>query len=120
MDVDEYMKKHGLTGTDLDAMAEPYETGDYASGGGEVFTGSHPSRQDAVMKSARFARGESVRFTCDNHTLTGTIEVVDYRGWERKHFKNCDWSYDILVEHSPHMNGDPCLYKHIPECDVLC
>lgn len=41
------MKKHGLTDADLDAMAEPYEGGDYQSGGGEVFTGSH---LDAVGK----------------------------------------------------------------------
>ena len=47
MNVNEYMRKHGLTDADLDAMAEPYEGGDYASGGGDVFTGSH---LDAVGK----------------------------------------------------------------------
>lgn len=47
MNVSDYMKKHGLTDADLDAMASPYESGDYPSGGGEVFTGSH---LDAVGK----------------------------------------------------------------------
>lgn len=47
MNVSEYMKKHGLTDTDLDAIAAPYEEGNYPSGGGEVVTGSH---LDAVGK----------------------------------------------------------------------
>lgn len=47
MNVSEYMMKHGLADTDLDAMAAPYEAGDYPSGGGKVFTGSH---LDAVGK----------------------------------------------------------------------
>lgn len=47
MNVSEYMRKHGLTDADLDAMAAPYERGDYPSGSGEVFTGSH---LDAVGK----------------------------------------------------------------------
>lgn len=47
MNVSEYMRKHGLTDADLDTMAAPYERGDYPSGGGEVFTGSH---LDAVGK----------------------------------------------------------------------
>ena len=41
MNVSEYMRKHSLTDADIDAMAAPYESGDYSSGGGEVFTGSH-------------------------------------------------------------------------------
>lgn len=47
MNVSEYMRKHGLADADLDEMAAPYEGGDYPSGGGEVFTGSH---LDAVGK----------------------------------------------------------------------
>ena len=47
MDVSEYMKKHGLDDASLDAMAEPYERGDYESGGGEVYAGS---QIDAVGK----------------------------------------------------------------------
>ncbi len=35
------MRKHDLTDNEPDAMAAPYESGDYPSGGGEVFTGSH-------------------------------------------------------------------------------
>lgn len=41
-DVEEYMKKRGLTDEDLDKMAAPYERGDYElSEGGEVHLGSH-------------------------------------------------------------------------------
>ena len=35
------MKKHGLTDEKLDALAAPYESGDYASEDGKVYTGSH-------------------------------------------------------------------------------
>lgn len=41
MNVSEYMKKHGLTDEKLDVMAAPYESGDYASEDGKVYTGSH-------------------------------------------------------------------------------
>ncbi|MDH7889121.1 hypothetical protein [Bifidobacterium catenulatum] len=41
MKVSEYMKKHGLTDEKLDAMAAPYESGDYTSEDGKVYTGSH-------------------------------------------------------------------------------
>lgn len=46
MDVTEHMKRHGLTDADLDAMAAPYESGSYPSGGGEVLAGSHLSAVD--------------------------------------------------------------------------
>lgn len=32
MNVSEYMRKYGLTDDDLNAMAAPYESGDYPSG----------------------------------------------------------------------------------------
>lgn len=47
MNVSEYMKKHGLTDGDLDAMASPYENGEYQAEGGVVHSGSH---LDAVGK----------------------------------------------------------------------
>ena len=47
MNVSEYMKKHGLTDEALDAMAAPYESGDYAIEEGKVYDGSH---LDAVGK----------------------------------------------------------------------
>lgn len=47
MNVSEYMEKHGLTDAALDAMAAPYESGDYESETGEVHVGSH---LDAVGK----------------------------------------------------------------------
>ena len=48
MNVESYMRKHGLTDADLDAMAAPYENGDYESSAeGTVQGGSH---LDAVGK----------------------------------------------------------------------
>ena len=48
MNVEEYMKKRGLTDEVLDKMAAPYERGDYElSEGGEIHRGSH---LDAVGK----------------------------------------------------------------------
>jgi hypothetical protein len=47
VNVSEYMRKYDLTDANLDAMAAPYESGDYPSGDGEVFAGSH---LDAVGK----------------------------------------------------------------------
>ena len=47
MNVSDYMKKHGLTDENLDAMASPYESGDYPSETGTVHGGSH---LDAVGK----------------------------------------------------------------------
>ena len=38
---EELRRKLGMTGEQLDAWANEYESGDYPSGGGEVFTGSH-------------------------------------------------------------------------------
>ena len=63
MNVSEYMKKHALTADDLDAMAAPYESGDYPSGGGEVFTGSHldavGKRRVTVMKKLSRSGGSA-------------------------------------------------------------
>lgn len=41
MDVCEYMKKHSLTDEALDALAAPYESGDFPSSEGRVYVGSH-------------------------------------------------------------------------------
>ena len=47
MNVEEYMRKNGITDADLDQIAEPYERGDYQSSAGSVYSGSHI---DAVGK----------------------------------------------------------------------
>ncbi|OUP06137.1 hypothetical protein [Collinsella sp. An2] len=65
-----------------------------------------------------FSVGDVVAFETNHHELTGTVEIIDYRGHERACFKGCEWSYDIFVEASPDFDDEPCLYKHIPECDV--
>lgn len=68
--------------------------------------------------SSLFSVGDVVAFETNRRELTGTVEIIDYRGHESASFKGCDWSYDIFVEASPDFDGGPCLYKHIPECDV--
>ena len=45
-------------------------------------------------------------------TLVGSIMIIDSYG---TFFDSSDVSYDIMVEHSPHCNGAPCLYKHVSE-----
>ena len=67
---------------------------------------------------SRFSKGEMVAFRCGGHDLIGRVEIIDYRGWERSAFEDCEWSYDIIVENSPDFDGKPCLYKHVPECRV--
>lgn len=47
MNVSDHMKKHGLTDEALDAMATPYETGDFQHEDLPVYSGSH---LDAVGK----------------------------------------------------------------------
>lgn len=69
-------------------------------------------------RGPRFKVGDAVAFETKWDKLTGTVEIVDYRGWAPRAYKGCDWSYDIFVEESPAYDGEPCLYKHIPECDV--
>ena len=49
-------------------------------------------------------------------TLTGIIYIVDAYG---TFDQNEEPSYDIMVEHSPHFEGDRCLYKHIRERFVI-
>lgn len=70
------------------------------------------------MSEPRFKRGDVVCFAYDGYDLSGSVEIVDWRGNERDCFKGSSWSYDVLVENTPHFDEGPCLYKHIPECDV--
>lgn len=55
--------------------------------------------------------------------LRGRIEIIDDRRGESRCFKDCNWSYDVMVDRSPLgiENGrlGPCLHKHIPECDLM-
>lgn len=41
MNVEDFMKKHGLTDESLDREAEQYERGDFEAGVGPVYVGSH-------------------------------------------------------------------------------
>ena len=47
MNVSDYMSKHDLTDEAVDAIAAPYESGDYPAEEGKVYSGSH---LDAVGK----------------------------------------------------------------------
>ena len=47
MDVNDFMRKHGISDADLDRMAEPYESATFEQGSGRVYSGSH---LDAVGK----------------------------------------------------------------------
>lgn len=47
MNIAEYMEKHGITDAALDAMAAPYERGDYPEEKGKVYSDPHI---DAVGK----------------------------------------------------------------------
>lgn len=66
---------------------------------------------------AAFSVGDAVAFRTRLHELEGTVVIVDCRRRESACFENCDWSYDIMVERNPD-TGNPCMYKHIPECRV--
>lgn len=41
MNIADYMKKYDLSEADLDAIAEPYETGDWEPADSPVYSGSH-------------------------------------------------------------------------------
>ena len=64
--------------------------------------------------AALFNYGDIVSFDITHEdktvTLTGEVCVIDANGtFERPGVP----SYDILVQNSPHFDGQPCLYKHI-------
>ena len=72
------------------------------------------------MGGPRYRRGDVVRLSGEDGTvLSGIVEVVDFRGYEKRSFKGCEWSYDVYIERDPASSGGPCIYKHVPECDVF-
>ena len=54
----------------------------------------------------KFQLNQRVKFTVDNQMLEGVIHIIDVFGTFEY---NEDVSYDIFVD------GENCLYKHIPE-----
>ena len=71
-----------------------------------------------MIGKPKFKIGDKVSFEFNKgEFLEGVIEIVDAYGTIEQ---NVQPSYDILVEHSPHFNGEPCLYKHIVESGVRC
>lgn len=68
-----------------------------------------------MLGKPKFNYEDNVEFDLDGQTLNGKIYIIDRFG---TFFDNSDVSYDIMVENSPHFDGQPCLYKHISEKDV--
>lgn len=57
--------------------------------------------------SPKFEKGQKVVFRVNGITKTGLVETID------TFFGHADVQYDIYVK------KEPCLYKHVPESDVL-
>lgn len=68
-----------------------------------------------MLGKPKFNYEDNVEFDLDGQTLSGKIYIIDRFG---TFFDNSDVSYDIMVENSPHFDGQPCLYKHINEKNV--
>ena len=67
------------------------------------------------MEPQKYERDQVVAFACDGEKLVGKVVVVDNRSQERSMYAS-DWSYDILVENH---QGSSCLFKHVPQIDVM-
>lgn len=65
------------------------------------------------IEPCKYECGQIVCF--GDKELVGEIVVVDNRYHEYSTYA-CDWSYDILVDS---FQGSPCIFKHIPEYEVL-
>lgn len=50
-----------------------------------------------------------------NYVLIGKIFIIDKYGTFEQ---NDDVSYDIMVDHLPLHDNEPCLFKHIIESDI--
>lgn len=57
--------------------------------------------------SPKFEKGQEIRFIVNGTEKIGFIDVID------TFFGHADVQYDI------HVKKEPCLYKHVPESDVL-
>ena len=68
-----------------------------------------------MLGKPKFNYDDYVKFTVDGVEVIGQIYVIDAYGTFEQ---NEEVSYDIMVENSPHMGGEPCLYKHIRESEV--
>lgn len=66
MDVNEYMKTHGLSDADLDAMAAPYENGNQEACSSKVNIGSH---LDAVAAERTPRKSADARHYADEAPL---------------------------------------------------
>lgn len=68
-----------------------------------------------MLGKPKYKENEVVNFKIDDAELEGKIYIIDAFGtfgqWE-------EVSYDIWVDNSPLLGGEPCLYKHIIEPNV--
>ena len=65
-----------------------------------------------MLGNPKFKRNDAVRFEINGEIKTGWVYIVDRYG---TFFQTKEPSYDIMVEDA----DGPCLYKHIPESEVL-
>lgn len=73
-----------------------------------------------MLGNPKYDYDEVVKFKITTKELgevecEGTIYIIDAYGTFEQ---NEEVSYDIMVEHSPHFDNEPCLYKHIIESEV--
>lgn len=61
----------------------------------------------------KYQVGEAVRFKFNDEVKVGKISIADFGG-SLEMLGKCH-SYDIAGQ----LDGKPCLFKHIPEADVL-
>ena len=68
-----------------------------------------------MLGRPKFKYEDEVRFTFNGSQFIGKVYVVDAYGTFEQ---NKEVSYDIMVEHFPTPDGEPCLIKHIVETDL--
>ena len=64
-----------------------------------------------VLGKPKYKYNDQVSFKWNETIKTGRIHIVDSYG---TFFQTEEPSYDVMVE-----DGEPCLYKHIPESYIL-
>ena len=64
-----------------------------------------------MLGKPKFKLGDSVKFLLDGNWVGGTVYIVDSFGTFEQ---NSEPSYDIMAQR----NGEPCLFKHLPESSV--
>lgn len=65
----------------------------------------------------KFKKGDKVRFFGPkNVVVMGTVAICDPRTASEREFYGDWFTYDIWA---PLNDGQECLFKHVPECNVM-